>query len=855
MEAPSTHARDTIETGRSAMKSLKLGLISIALTAGWATAQGQPQGLLPSLTGPYSVGRASLQWSDESRPDAASPDGHRQLVVWLWYPAANTQKQPPAAWQPDKWGELYWTRFLRSHPDFAALGTRYPVQSILSHSYANVPPLPGRQVFPLLLFTPGGGELPLNYASLIEDLASYGYIVVGIVPAHSGSCVYSDGRIVDLPSRTRFDESAAVADLTFTLNEFEKLPAKSPWKNRIDFTHIGAFGHSLGGGASLDIAKTDARVRAAVAIDAGDPTGLAKPILYLHAAGDQLTTLPPDAIGEIRQQTQLFLQTARPGYDLWIKGARHSISTDHFMLPYLPKTIEMAGTIEPTRAITIARVLILSFFDQYLKGMKPVVPISPSPGFPEVVLVGDPDPKPENSTKGNWSTLGLKALPDSKRGGEDAQEGTQRGTDRGGAATGRNGRESGRDLPEAVDQPGNVLWLEEALRWLGDHRVAGTAAAPGREWPAEALGGGLIAGPADPAGDCVKKAVKPRARSKLAGWAKQAYQISERRAARLLRMDRSSHRYQSRRDPQDALRRRLKELAATYVRWGYRRLSVLLRREGWKVNAKRVYRIYVEEELTVRTKVRKKIARRQRTPAPVAVRANQCWSMDFVSDKLADGRAFRVLTVVDQFTRECICLTGDRSMSGAKVVEALGMAIGEYGQAPESITVDNGTEFTGRALEVWAIQQGVRLDFIRPGRPVENSYIESFNGRLRDEFLNVEWFTSLTEARRRLAAWRQDYNHHRPHSALSDRTPTEFASLHRSGAQQRFALSTIHRASGSGCQGSAAPALAALDTRSRLPKIDLDKGEALVRIARETGDSLSSLWSAWKARFTGSGEL
>jgi len=320
-------------------------------------------------------------------------------------------------------------------------------------------------------------------------------------------------------------------------------------------------------------------------------------------------------------------------------------------------------------------------------------------------------------------------------------------------------------------------------------------------------------------------------------------------------MDRSSHRYQSRRDPQDALRRRLKELAATYVRWGYRRLSVLLRREGWKVNAKRVYRIYVEEELTVRTKVRKKIARRQRTPAPVAVRANQCWSMDFVSDKLADGRAFRVLTVVDQFTRECICLTGDRSMSGAKVVDALGMAIGEYGQAPESITVDNGTEFTGRALEVWAIQQGVRLDFIRPGRPVENSYIESFNGRLRDEFLNVEWFTSLTEARRRLAAWRQDYNHHRPHSALSDRTPTEFASLHRSGAQQRFALSTIHRASGSGCQGSAAPALAALDTRSRLPKIDLDKGEALVRIARETGDSLSSLWSAWKARFTGSGEL
>jgi putative transposase len=132
-------------------------------------------------------------------------------------------------------------------------------------------------------------------------------------------------------------------------------------------------------------------------------------------------------------------------------------------------------------------------------------------------------------------------------------------------------------------------------------------------------------------------------------------------------MNRSSHRYESRRDPQEALRSRLKELAATYVRFGYRRLTVLMRREGWKVNAKRVYRIYAEEGLAVRTKQRKKIARRQRTPAPLAVRANQCWSMDFVSDKLADGRSFRILTVVDQFTRECICLRADRTMSSAKV--------------------------------------------------------------------------------------------------------------------------------------------------------------------------------------------
>jgi predicted dienelactone hydrolase len=171
------------------MKYFKLGLLSIALTVGWA-APDQPQSLLPTPTGPYSVGRASLQWSDESRPDAASPDGHRQLVVWLWYPGAKTQQQV-AAWQPGKWAELYWTRLLRSRPD-SAVGNRYPIQSILSHSYANAPPLPGRQEFPLLLFTPGGGELPLNYASLIEDLVSHGYIIAGIVPPHSGSCVYSD---------------------------------------------------------------------------------------------------------------------------------------------------------------------------------------------------------------------------------------------------------------------------------------------------------------------------------------------------------------------------------------------------------------------------------------------------------------------------------------------------------------------------------------------------------------------------------------------------------------------------------------------------------------------------------------
>jgi putative transposase len=230
-------------------------------------------------------------------------------------------------------------------------------------------------------------------------------------------------------------------------------------------------------------------------------------------------------------------------------------------------------------------------------------------------------------------------------------------------------------------------------------------------------------------------------------------------------MVRSSQRYRSRKDPQLALRGKLKELASTHVRYGYRRLTVLLRRQGWKVNAKRIYRLYTEEGLIVRTKQRKKIARRQRGMVPAAIQPGQRWSMDFISDKLADGRGFRILTVVDQFSRECVLLAADRSMSGAKVAEALQRVIEGEGAAPESITCDNGSEFAGRVLEAWAIEHGVQLVFIRPGRPVENGFIESFNGRLRDEFLNVEWLATLEEARRKLAAWHHHYNHQRPHSA------------------------------------------------------------------------------------------
>jgi putative transposase len=268
--------------------------------------------------------------------------------------------------------------------------------------------------------------------------------------------------------------------------------------------------------------------------------------------------------------------------------------------------------------------------------------------------------------------------------------------------------------------------------------------------------------------------VKPRHRRELGRWTQAAFALSERRVARLLPIQLATLRYRARRDPQLGLRMRLRELAANRVRFGYRRLTVLLRREGWPVNAKRIYRLYTEDGLAVRTKVRKKIARRTRVPAVKAVRPNEKWSMDFVAARLLDGRWFRVLTVVDQFTRECLLLLADSSLTGQKVALALTQVIAERG-TPTSITVDNGSEFYSRAMEAWAYQYGVELAFIRPGKPVENSYIESFNGRLRDECLNVEVFFTLSDVREKLARWRDDYNRVRPHSALADATPAAFA--------------------------------------------------------------------------------
>jgi putative transposase len=209
----------------------------------------------------------------------------------------------------------------------------------------------------------------------------------------------------------------------------------------------------------------------------------------------------------------------------------------------------------------------------------------------------------------------------------------------------------------------------------------------------------------------------------------------------------------------------------------------MLRREGWKVNHKRIWRLYVEENLQVRLKKRKKHQSSMRIAQMPATRPNERWSMDFVSDCLADGRKFRALTIVDQFTRECPLIAADTSLTGQKVAMHL-ERLRQEGRMAKIITVDNGTEFISKALDGWAYRQEVILDFIRPGKPVENGFIESFNGRLRDECLNAQIFTDVRDAQTKLNVWLNDYNTQRPHSSIDDMTPQEFAAQHKNGSSE-----------------------------------------------------------------------
>ena len=236
----------------------------------------------------------------------------------------------------------------------------------------------------------------------------------------------------------------------------------------------------------------------------------------------------------------------------------------------------------------------------------------------------------------------------------------------------------------------------------------------------------------------------------------------------------SAYRYRPKTADDDVLRQRLRELAGQRKRVGSPRLHIMLKRENLVVNHKRTERIYREEGLALRRKRRRKGAAGVRAVIPTAVRPNEQWSMDFVSDSTVTGRRFRALTIIDNYTRECPATEVDNSLGGDRVVNVL-ERLSETRGLPEVITIDNGPEFAGKALDEWAYRKSIKLNFITPGKPVENAYAESFNGRLRDECLNTNWFLNLKHARDVIEDWRKNYNEVRPHSSLKNMTPMEYA--------------------------------------------------------------------------------
>ena len=255
-------------------------------------------------------------------------------------------------------------------------------------------------------------------------------------------------------------------------------------------------------------------------------------------------------------------------------------------------------------------------------------------------------------------------------------------------------------------------------------------------------------------------------------WLREQYVVSERRVCGLMVVAVSSYRYQRRRCD-ERLRTRLVELAREKPRFGYRRLQVLLERGGERVNHKKLYRVYREAGLSIRRKKRKhwvRVGQRLRNWTA----ANQKWALDFVHDAVASGRAIRVLSVVDAFTRECLALEVDTSFASRRVTRVLEEIVARRGK-PMAIRCDNGPELTSRHFLAWCVERQIELVHIQPGKPTQNAHVESFHGRMREECLRVSWFENLFEARRKIAAWQKEYNEERPHSSLGYRTPQEFA--------------------------------------------------------------------------------
>ena len=345
---------------------------------------------------------------------------------------------------------------------------------------------------------------------------------------------------------------------------------------------------------------------------------------------------------------------------------------------------------------------------------------------------------------------------------------------------GGNRRSGSGSLPQDGHFRGDLLQLEKEILRAWNRRTQTTQTTRGRERAAQAGCRRSDFGQTDVAGRFEKKALRAKERRSLVKQLIDEYRISVTRASALCLLARSLVYYKPHGRDDRAVRQRIKEIAAVRVRYGMARIHVLLRREGWTDNHKRVRRIYREEGLNLRSKrPRRNKAAEHRTKTVQLAAPNECWSMDFVSDALFDGRRFRALTLVDNFSRECLEIEVGSSLKGEDVVHVMERMKLIRGAVPQRIKVDNGSEFISKALDKWAYENNVALDFSRPGKPTDNAFIESFNGSFRDECLNVNWFLSIDDAREKINAFKEDYNHFRPHSALGNLTPIEAIDRHQ----------------------------------------------------------------------------
>jgi putative transposase len=268
--------------------------------------------------------------------------------------------------------------------------------------------------------------------------------------------------------------------------------------------------------------------------------------------------------------------------------------------------------------------------------------------------------------------------------------------------------------------------------------------------------------------------VTPARRRNLVDWLREEYDVDIKRGCNVLCLNRASFYDVPHRDEQQMLRMKIRQYAEAHVKYGYLRIHVLLQREGIRIGKNRVYRLYCLEGLNLRRKYsRRKRVSEPRVELPRESRPNESWAMDFVSDQLFDGRRFRSLSLIDSYTRECLAIHVDQTIRGSDVVNTLETLKRERG-VPDSIRVDNGPEFISKDLDLWAYQEGVKLQFSRPGKPTDNAMIESFNGSYRNECLQTHWFLSLPDARMKIENWRIEYNEYRPHSSLRNKTPSEF---------------------------------------------------------------------------------